>query len=193
MQPFVFSLRNELAVPTLRRLKKAAKISLSFEWVLFCLIAFLGYFVFGDEYTPELFIIRKELKDKNHWIEQLQLILLFIFFIASTFGLAIYSSSMRDFIGEFIEIKNNKINYTIASLLPFFFICCISTFFPYLGTIVDLFTYTVFNFNGYIIPFLMGIATYKKHIKKGNQIYFMYSVLLFLILISVYCIIENIY
>ena len=34
VQPFVFSLRNELAVPTLRRIKKAAKIALSFEWVL---------------------------------------------------------------------------------------------------------------------------------------------------------------
>lgn len=75
---------------------------------------------------------------------------------------------MRDFLGEFINIKDNKRNYIIASLLPFFFICCISTFFPYLGTIVDIFTFTVFNFNGYIIPFLMGIATYKKYIKKGQ-------------------------
>lgn len=160
VQPFVFSLRNELAIPTLRRIKKTAKIALSFEWILFCLIAFLGYFVFGDKFTPELFIIRIELKEKTHWIEILQIFLLFIFFVASTFGLAIYSTSMRDFLGEFIDIKTKRSNYILASLLPFFFICCVSTFFPYLGSIVDFFTYTVYNFNGYIIPFLMGIQVY---------------------------------
>jgi amino acid permease len=57
VQPFVFSLRNELAVPTLRRLKKATKLALSFELVIFALISFLGYYVFGDEFTTEVFII----------------------------------------------------------------------------------------------------------------------------------------
>jgi hypothetical protein len=133
------------------------------------------------------------MNDKKHWVEKIQIFLLMIFFIASTFGLAIYSSSMRDFLGEFIDIKNNKVNYVLSSLLPFAFICCMSAFFPYLSVVFDFFTYTVYNFNGYMIPFLMGIATYKKYNKKGNQLYFMYTVLVVLILVSLWCLGVNFY
>lgn len=177
----MFSLRNELAVPTLWWIKKLTRISLSLEWVLFVLIASLGYFVFGDLFTPELFIVRVELYGKEHWLEKFQIFVLGIFFLASTFGLAIYSSSMRDFLGEFMNIKDSNFNYVLASLLPFFFICLVSTFFPYLGAIVDLFTYTVFNFNGYIIPCLMGIATYRKFNLKGPKIHIYYAVMVVLV------------
>ena len=42
-----------------------------FEWVLFISIALLGYWVFGDKYTPELFIVRKPLYSKDHIFEKI--------------------------------------------------------------------------------------------------------------------------
>ena len=93
------------------------------------------------------------------------MIIISIFFLASTFGLAIYSSAMRDFLGEFLDIKKSKFNFILASTIPFLLICIVSTFFPVIVDIFDFFTYTVYNFNGYILPFLMAIATYNKYIK----------------------------
>lgn len=92
-----------------------------------------------------------------------------------------------------MNIKDSSFNYVLASLLPFFFICLISTFFPYLGAIVDLFTYTVFNFNGYIIPCLMGIATYRKFNLKGPKIHLYYAVMVVLVQISIFCICVAVY
>jgi len=168
VQPFIFSLRGELSVPSLRRNKKLARVSLSLEFIIFMFIAIMGYYVFGDKFTPELFIIKTPLHGKEHFIEKFQIFILFIFFLASAFGLAIYSSTMRDFIGEFIELKTTKIGYTIASLIPFAIICIIGMFFPYLITLLDFFTYTVYNFNGYILPFMMAVAVHKRYIKQGN-------------------------
>lgn len=157
-----------MRAPTLKRCKKIAKISMGLEWVLFLSIAILGYWVFGDEYTPELFIVRVSLYNKEHFFEKLQMIIIGIFFLAATFGLAIYSTSMRDFIGNFVDIQKSRVNYILASTVPFFLICLVSTFCPSIVVIFDFFTYTVYNFNGYILPFLMAIATYDKYIKKGN-------------------------
>lgn len=95
------------------------------------------------------------------------MIILGIFFISATFGLAIYSSAMRDFIGEFIDIEKSKVNFTIASTVPFFIICVVSTFIPSIVDLFDFFTYTVYNFNGYILPFMMAIVTYLRYIKTG--------------------------
>lgn len=95
------------------------------------------------------------------------MLILAIFFLASTFGLAIYSSSMRDFLGQFFDINNSKRNYIVASTVPFLLICIISCFYPKITDIFDFFTYTVYNFNGYILPFLMAIIVYLKYIRKG--------------------------
>lgn len=58
VQPFIFSLRGELLLPTLKRTKKIAKISVTFEAVIFFIIGFMGYYFLGDEFTPKLIILR---------------------------------------------------------------------------------------------------------------------------------------
>ena len=142
-----------------------------FLLVLFISFAVLGYWVFGDQYTPELFIVKRQLYDSDHILEKIQMAILGVFFLAATFGLAIFSSSMRDFLGEFINIKQSRVNYILASTMPFLGICIISSFFPKITQIFDFFTFTVYNFNGYILPFLMAIVTYVRYVKKGPQIY----------------------
>ena len=69
VQPFIFSLRGELLLPTLRRTKKVAKLSVLYECILFVILGFCGYFVFGDKYTPSLFILRAPYEGKN-WITE---------------------------------------------------------------------------------------------------------------------------
>ncbi len=158
------------------------------ECVLFLAITVLGYWVFGDKYTPELFIVWTPLYEKTHIIEKLQILILAIFFLASSFGLAIYSSSMRDFIGQFIDINKSRVNYIISSTVPFFLICIVSCFFPKITPIFDFFTYTVYNFNGYILPFLMAIIVHLRYIKKGNQVYWYLFGIILLVTASLYCI-----
>lgn len=192
-QPFVFQLRESLKAPTLRRVKKVARISMIFEGALFICIAIGGYYVFGDKYTPELFIVRKALYPKTHFFEILQIIILAVFFLASTFGLAIYSSSMRDFLGQFFDINKSKRNYIIASTAPFLMICIVSSIYPKITNIFDFFTYTVYNFNGYILPFLFAIVVYLKYIRKGSQIYWYLFGIILLITASLYCIAIEIY
>lgn len=117
------------------------------------------------------------------------MIILGIFFLASTFGLAIYSSSMRDFLGQFLDIENSKKNYILASTLPFFMICVASSFFPKIKDVFDFFTYTVYIFNGYILPFLMAIVVYLRYIRKGTQVYWYLFGAIMLVSASVYCIV----
>jgi hypothetical protein len=70
-QPFVFQLRETLFAPTLRRCKKLAKVSMVFQVILFGSFALLGYWIFGEDYTPELFIVRIQLYDAKHFFERI--------------------------------------------------------------------------------------------------------------------------
>ena len=54
-----------MLLPTLRRTVKVSRLAVLFECILFCLLGFCGYFVFGDKYTPELFILRAPYEGKN--------------------------------------------------------------------------------------------------------------------------------
>ena len=51
--------------PTLRRLKKVARISMIFEGILFLAISLGCYWILGDKYTPDLVIVRTYLNDKD--------------------------------------------------------------------------------------------------------------------------------
>ena len=75
-----------------------------------------------------------------------------------------YNSSIRDYIELFYDYKKSNLRYVVVSLLPFFCICLASAIFPKLDATISFFGFTVYNFNGYIIPFLMALATtsYKK-------------------------------
>jgi amino acid permease len=97
VQPFVMSLRKELLVPSMKRLKKVARISVGFELVFFITLGALAYFVFGDKYTPDLIILRKPLKTYKalEWVFKSLLIL---FFLGNTFGIPVFNITLRDMI-----------------------------------------------------------------------------------------------
>lgn len=70
VQPFIFSLKGELLLPTLRRTRKVAKITVFFECILFIFIGYFAYIVFGDNFTPKIFILRKPYEGKNYYVEK---------------------------------------------------------------------------------------------------------------------------
>jgi amino acid permease len=97
VQPFVMSLRKELLVPSMKRLKKVARLSVGFELIVFILLGALAYIVFGDRYTTDLIILRKPLPFYKglDWVFK---VLLLCFFLANTIGIPIFNVSLRDMI-----------------------------------------------------------------------------------------------
>lgn len=110
VQPFVMSLRKELLVPSMKRLKKVARLSLGFELIVFSLLGAVAYIVFGDRYTTDLIILRKPLPNYRG-VEWVFKILLLCFFLANTIGIPIFNVSLRDMI---IRKYNHMRNYGIC-------------------------------------------------------------------------------
>ncbi len=157
IQPFLFSLRQELQHPTLKRSKKVSQISTSFILILNVIIGCFGYWVLGDVYTQEIFILRKPYPNKNYVSELFIKLLIIIFFILNTLSLAMYNSTIREYLGNFYDVNKNRKTYIFYSLFPFLLICIFSFVYPNIIKVLNLFGYTVCNFNGYIIPFMMKI------------------------------------
>ena len=67
------------------------------------MIGFCGYFVLGDEMTPELFIKRKPYEGKSKITEGIYIFFIFCFLILNTLGLSMYNTSIRDYLKEFID------------------------------------------------------------------------------------------
>ena len=168
VQPFIFSLRSELLLPSRKRTKKISKISVFTEAIAFTIIGFLGYFALGDVYTPVLFILRKPYPGKNPITEYIFQAAIVLFFILNTLGLAMYNPSLREYLSDTFSTKNSRSNHILLSLLPFFLVCTISFLYPSVINIVNFFGYTVNNFDGYIIPVMMKIKLLK--IKSGSKI-----------------------
>lgn len=106
VQPFIFSLRGELLLPSLKRTKKIAKISISIEAITFIILGFFGYYALGDSFTPKIFILRSPYPDKNGISENIFRAAIATFFILNTLGLAMYNASLRDYLYPFVPIKN---------------------------------------------------------------------------------------
>ena len=188
VQPFIFSLRGELLLPTLRRTKKIAKISVFSEGVIFVFIGFLGYFFLGDNFTPKLFILRK-FDEQNHILRNIFIFIIAVFFVLNTLGLSMYNPSIRNYIGTFMDVDKTRLRYVLVSLVPFALICFSASRFPYINKTLNIFGYTVFNFNGYIIPFLMFIAVNKRRNAPMWQVVCGWAGLAFFISLGVCCII----
>ena len=108
VQPFVMTLRKELLVPSMTRLKKVARLSVGIELILFISLGSLCYFIFGDKYTTNLIILRKPLKGYTifEWIFRGGLILFFLF---NTIGIPFFNVSLRNMIAhKYWEFKKEK-------------------------------------------------------------------------------------
>ncbi len=73
-----------------------------------------------------------------------------------------YNPSIRRYLSRFIDFEKSKLKYVLVSLIPFFLICSGAAFYPNIMGTLNLFGFTVYNFNGYILPFMMYIATLKR-------------------------------
>ena len=107
VQPFVMSLRKELLVPSMKRLKKVARISVGFELVLFISLGAVSYIVFGDKYTTDLIILRKPM-EKYKAFEWVFRAFLIFFFLMNTMGIPTFNVPMRDMIiRKYNSIRNS--------------------------------------------------------------------------------------
>lgn len=57
----------------------------------------------------------------------------------------------------------------MVSLVPFACICATAAVWPNIEDALTFFGYTVYNFNGYIVPLLMGVATYQ-HFEPDQKV-----------------------
>jgi hypothetical protein len=68
---------------------------------------------------------------------------------------------------QFLDTRGSTLKYAICSLLPFALICFISCQFPYIEDLVEIFTFTIYNFNGYILVLLIGAQVYVAKRESG--------------------------
>lgn len=184
VQPYVFSFREELLLPSVKRIKKISNISIGFEVVAFIVLGFLGYFALGDVYTPDLFILRKPYPSKNPITEHIFRAAITLFFVLNTLGLAMFNPALRDYLSDMVKMKNEKTKYILLSLGPFFITCTIAFLCPSVIELVNFFGYTVNNFNGYIIPVLMKIQVLKMQKARAWKIVLCYMLVVTLIVMG---------
>ena len=101
VQPYIFQLRGHMNKPTKTKLQRISRIAIILEVTLFLTISLSYYYVFGDKYTPELFILRKPLTSEPTLRDSLFKYLMLFFFISSSIGLCAYSESLRDYLEKF--------------------------------------------------------------------------------------------
>lgn len=61
---------------------------------MFLTISILSYYVFGDDYTPELFILRNQTNNRSTIAATAYKFLMAIFFLVSSIGLCVYSEGL---------------------------------------------------------------------------------------------------
>jgi hypothetical protein len=62
--------------------------------IIFLTISVLSYYVFGDDYTPELFILRNQTVNKSIVAATAYKVLMAVFFLVSSIGLCVYSEGL---------------------------------------------------------------------------------------------------
>ena len=185
VQPFIFSLKGELLLPSRARTRKISSISVSIEAIIFIVLGFFGYFTLGDKYTPNLLILRKPYPNKNYYSELAFRFAIALFFLLNTLGLAMYNPSLRDYLDKYITMRNQRVKFILLSLLPFFIICTTSFLYPYIIDVTNFFGVTVYNFNGYLIPIMMKIAILKRNNASWWKMFIAYFFLLVFIAMGV--------
>ncbi len=147
-------------LPSFRRCIKVARTALIFECFLFLVIGFCGYLVLG-KFTPDLLMVRAPYKGKNEISELILKILITFYFLLNSLGLAMFNPGIREEIGKIIDLTK-RVNYIICSLVPFMLICILACLWPNVQNCLNFFGYTVYNFNGFILPFLMIIVVMRR-------------------------------
>lgn len=166
VQPYVFSLYEELVEPNLRRLFKIAKIATFFEFVGLSTIALIGYYSLGDEYTPYVFFLRTPYEGVNMIVEWCFRITVILFFFSMIVGIPMYNPSLKTQIYDLLMIDyptNSQKRY--VSLIPLFIASLLSILYPHVTSIFNIVATTVCNLNGYLLPTAMKL---KREVQNGN-------------------------
>lgn len=175
-------LKKELFNPTIRRLKKACRISISIEAIGGILLGITGYLCLGDKFTPSLLFIRKPI-NAHSLMEIIMTIILFIFLICVILGISTLNVPLRRFIIQASGIKTmTRKLYLIFSLVPFIFILVISIVFPYIINVLTIFGLTIYNINAYLIPLLMKNKIRMLEKRKFSSYMFLFGFLIMLTL-----------
>lgn len=147
-QPYYFGIRNELAHPTKRRLKKVVGYSMSLVLVFFVLLAFICYICLGDLFTPQLVILRTAYEGKPQWSEILFHVGIMFFFIVNIVSMPLFNPPIRDYLMVEFKFAKTRRNYILFSTIPFFLVCVFCFAYPSIIGMFNFFGISVFNFNG---------------------------------------------
>lgn len=162
VQPFILSFRSELLTPSFQRLNKTSYLSLMVEYVIYTIFGTACYASLGDNYTPNLMLLRSSYEGKNVYLEWTFRGLIVVFFILNTIGIACFNPTFRSYLENLISFKNENTQFKVLSLVPYFFAVLIATIFPNIIGIFGIIGLVVCNFNGFIIPVLMKIELSKE-------------------------------
>lgn len=189
-QTYFYSLRSELMHPTTRRLKKVSRLSMGYMFALFFALSTICYFCLGDTMTPELIVLRVPYQGKSKWSEYIFIGLVIIFLLSSLANLPLYNIPVRDFMFAELKFKRNRKNFILISIFSFVLGGVITIAYPSIIGAWNLFSITIYNFNGYMIPFLLMIY-HKKRQKLTAKRYIV--ALVFCVISLVGMIIYNIF
>jgi len=162
VQPFIFSLREELLAPSKKRMNKVASITVSFEIALFVVVSLAGYFSLGENYITDMFLKRKPYEGESALVETIYRVIIALFFLLSSLGIAIFNPTMRDYLYQILNLAHNKVSYVVLSLIPFLIFCTVAFLMPSIVAVFNWTGLTICNFNGYIIPALMMIQVLRR-------------------------------
>ena len=165
-QTYFFSLRSELMHPTSRRLKKVSRLSMGYMFGMFLFLSIICYFCLGDVQTPDLIILRVPYPGKPKWSEYLFIGLVIVFLISSLITLPLYNIPVRDFMFCEFKFARSRTNYFLISIFAFLLGGIITIACPSVIGIWNFFSVTIYNYNGYMIPFILMIA-FNKERGKG--------------------------
>lgn len=177
VQPYLFSLFEELVKPNNRRLSKIGFIATLIEGIMFLFIGICGYAGLGEKYTPNVFFLRRPYPGQNMTVEWVFRGVVISFFFVMIIGIPMYNPTLKAQIYEVFEWKDpNRRQKTLASLVPLFIASAITLFYPNVTSIFNILSVTICNVNGYLLPVLLEIK-WRQH--KKEQSYLVYGVAVF--------------
>jgi len=192
VQPYLISLRNELAVPTHQRMVKTMSYGFLSQAIMYVTLGTSAYICLGDKLTPEIITTRKAYMGRDPLWEATYRLVTIGYFISNSFCLASYSPTLEICMRAFLKIKNKNRRRFVLSTFPFTVTIILSFVFPNIIKLINLCGPTLFNYNGYIIPILMKIKLVKDSKGTFKQLSIYYAVLGILIFTMSYGMISPI-
>ena len=178
-QIFIVKVRQELYLPTQRRIKKVIKTTLTLEFIIFALIASICYYSLGDLFTPQLIILRKSLNKYGIW-EYIMTGLLLIFFLSSVMSLAVFNIPFKKYWIFLIHQKytvGKKLHF-FYSTIPFLLVSILAIFLCDVTMVYTILSLTVWNFDAYFYAVFLKIKLLKHDNFRGFKIFLLISFLI---------------